>query len=74
MVEAFGGVVDYPVRLLCAFLYLTGESETVDAADAALDGDGRSGQAGDQAVAFGGGYAEQRGAHAVYDDGEQRRA
>ena len=46
----------------------------VDAADAALDGDGRSGQAGDQAVAFGGGYAEQRGAHAVYDDGEQRRA
>lgn len=46
----------------------------VDAANAALDGDGRTGQSGNQTVAFRSRNTQQRGSHAVYDDGEQCRA
>lgn len=46
----------------------------VDAADAALNGDGRAGEARNKAVAFAGGNAEQRGPNAVHHNREQRSA
>ena len=45
----------------------------VDAGQAVVDGNGRAGQPGDQAVAFGCGDAEVGRPHAVHHDGEQRR-
>ena len=46
----------------------------VDATQTVVDGDGRAGQAGDQAVALAGGDAEPGSRDAVYHDGKQRRA
>ena len=46
----------------------------VDPVQAAVDGDGRAGEAGNQTVALTGGDAEVGGPHAVHHDGEQSRA
>ena len=46
----------------------------VDAAEAVVYGDGRAGEAGDEAVALARGYAQEARARGVHDDGEERRA